>query len=294
MSVKRQRGTYAFGENGLEATAVFNIDCADEAAALTDLAAHTYPVTRGTVFKTHQNTTPDSACICQSLEVTTQSPAPVGGTGLYIVTARFARNTPQQGPDPTTTLTAAWYVERSLTTAPADHDVTGAAIVNTAHEPIDPALVKNIISRTLVAKWYVTGTSWLNVYNQFKVYEGKLNSTTFAGAVKGSLLCESMEPSEAGNGKYLITARFAYREPKTLFSLTYEGWTDTVLNLGRRTKGAIVDGRREYPPIIMNGVPVSDPVPLDSGGQRLADGSNPIVLAFNHYSYINFNDLGIG
>lgn len=294
MSVKRQLGTYAFGENGLTATAVFNIDCADEAAALTALAAHTYAVTRGTVFQTHQGTTPDSACICQTLTVATKTPAPVGGTGLYIVTCDFARNTPQNGPDPTTILVPKYRIERALVTVQVDHDANGAPIVNTAQEPIDPPLSKQEIARTFIAEWYVTGTSWLNVYNQYRVYEGKLNSHVFAGAAIGSLLCESMEPSEIGNGKYLVTARFAYREGRTIFGVPHEGWSDTVLNLGRRTRGAIVSGKREYPPIIMNGVPVSDPVPLAANGTRLDDGLNPVVLEFKHYSYINFNDLGIG
>lgn len=293
MSVKREKGTYTWGENGLVATAVFTIDAADEAAALTALAAHTYAVTRGTVFKTHQNTTPDSACICQSLDVSTDAPAPVGGTGLYRVVCQFARNTPAEGPDPESILVPKYRVERTLATVNVDHDAQGVPITNTAYEPIDPPLSKQAVARTLVAEFYVNGTSWLNVYNQFKVYEGKINAGTFAGAEPGSLLCESVEPTEIGNGKYLVAARFAYREPKTLFGVTYRGWDDTIINVGRRTVGAVVNGKREYPAIQMNGVPVSDPVPLDAAGQRLADGAQPVVRSFAHYETIDFAEMGI-
>lgn len=292
MSVKRERGTYKRGLNGVEATAVYTVDAEDEPDAEAEVYAHD-GTALGAVFTTHQGTIPDIFCVCQDLIVRARTPAPVGGTGLFEVTATFARSSPTDPPAVDVNGPAKWWVERSLVTQPADHDAEGRPIVNSADEPIDPPLTRQSMSKTLVAVWHRSNDSWFAMYNSLAPFEGRLNSAVFAGAPRGCLFCESLQIEEVSGGLFRITGRFAYRPPRELFGHTYEGWSDTVLNLGRRTKGQVVGGKREYPPILMNGVPVADPVPLDANGQRLPDGEDPVVLEFRHHLYADFNDLEI-
>lgn len=297
-----------YDQDGLSAARAWDIVAESEVNARAVLYTET-GVARGTVYMNHQGVIPDTFCVCQRLTARGHPPAPVGGTGLYEVLAEYAYSNWQYnaptaldaGPGQTK-----FWVERTIVSEPEDHALNALGsrwdvpIQNSADEPIDPPVTPLRIQKTLVAQWIQYFDSYETAYGAVSSYEDKLNDALYQGAPNGSLLCIGVDVEEAGipaaagasDYPYRFTARFAYKAPKVLEDgYEYEGWTTTRRDEGRRTKGEIVEGVRDYPAILKNSMAVSDPVPLNGGGQELPAGATTVVLAFKHYKYANFANL---
>ncbi|MCK4340294.1 MAG: hypothetical protein KAY37_01050 [Phycisphaerae bacterium] len=260
-------------------------------------------VKRGAVYTNHQGTSPDSHVVCQVVSARGHPSAPVGGTGLYEVTAEYGYSVirystqqalPYGGPK--------YRMERTLVSELADLDVNGDPIVNSADEPIDPPLTALRIHRVLVIEWIIEAVDWETAYARYDDYEGLVNSSTYKGQPPKSLFCEEIDVADASTPKPLevtgelfrVTARFAYLRPKEIYGQPVAGWEDAVVDKGRREKGALdADNKRLYPPILMDGVPVDEPVLLDGAGRRLANTAQKVYRIWEHYETIDFNNLGV-
>lgn len=129
-------------------------------------------------------------------------------------------------------------------------------------------------------------------------HKNRLNDGVWEGFPAESLLCQDIQASKTFDAKYGdyvwdVTYVLAYREPLevtvggddyTLIS----GWAATILNAGMRQK---VGGSRKQ--IIVDGAPVSDPVPLKSDGTVAGPTDDPYYLSFNLYPTADFDLLGL-
>jgi hypothetical protein len=72
------------------------------------------------------------------------------------------------------------------------------------------------------------------------------------------------------------------------FHVDKNGWLIRLLNAGVRK---LVGGAIAH--VMVNGIPVSRPVPLAANGDVLAVGANPVELTFQGYGVTDFDDLGL-
>lgn len=294
------KGTYQRTKDGVAATRKFSILASSEADAEAVLLAQE-GIELYSVLETAYGETPDPDCVCQSIDIEAQKPALVGGgggDGLYLVTCRFARSvvdgsfTPAP---PELDGAARFQIERATVSAPVDHDIDGKPITNSADEEFSPPLNKLTVNRVLVADWIRKAASQTAAETEYEEYEGKLNSTTWRGAARGTIFCHAIEPTEIEPGVYRYVGRFERRPPQSYFGNDYEGWEDVLIDQGYRTKGdPDMDGKPTYTIIKdKEGNDPTKPVRLDGTGQVLADGADPVVLSFKHYEYIDFNGIDI-
>lgn len=259
---------------------------------------------RGMVYTDHQGNQPDTLARLIDFDTRQLTHSPVGEDALYEVECFFARvrysysrtETPPINGDPR------FRMERQIVSEPADVDIEGKPIINTAGEPLDPPPSRLAIYRTLVAEWIRPGDSWEAMYLLYSPFEGKINLTPFKGATKGCLLCEGIDIDDIGvpeapsseRNLYRMTARMQYREPKVFegYPGEYEGWHLTAANLGYRIKKN-VNGDIKYEELKdETGQPIRQPAKLsDDGFSRLPDANPVRIVARRLYNYVDFNTL---
>lgn len=170
------------------------------------------------------------------------------------------------------------------------HDRAGEPILNAAGDPFDPPIT--IFLPTPIANVARTEAAFKPIW--ITTYKGTVNHAAWMGFPAESVLCKDITADRVHDPDhgYLWTVNytFAFR-PSVLGSddetVIIAGWDTQVLNAGKREK---VSGVREV--IIINGAPVSDPVPLQLDGTYDPDG-DPKYLRFAVYpkkdfSYFNF------
>ena len=162
----------------------------------------------------------------------------------------------------------------------ADTDRDGNKIVNSANFPILGGL-KTIRYRHTMQVERVEAT----FSNAFAMsYKGKVNSDTFAGVEADKVLCDDITCStfyEANqDGIEIKYYRVTYN-----FIFDPLGFATKVLSEGRYD----ASGKR----ILINGIPVSDPVPLDASGDRASSPSAAQILEFNLLYSASFAGLNI-
>lgn len=287
--------TQGVGPDGPHFVRVFSAIAASATAAL-DILYTTYTVRKGVVYTDHQGQQYDNLTRCQDISIEEKTPAIVGGEGLFTLVAYFGYSNIRFDPPADVDGTVREYIESAEISEPVDMDRNGVPLTNSSDEPFDPPLTKLTIDRVLVREWIRTGNSRISVEAQYAVYENKVNSTTFRGAPAECFYCKpfvvqeaDIPESAAGLPYFRVQARFHFKPTKTIGSTTYGGWVDTPIDKGRRTIAGNVGGVRTYAPIMMGGVPVSEPVLLNGAGQQLQSGATPLVLIVRHYQSIDFN-----
>lgn len=254
----------------------------------------------GAVFQNHQGEEPDPWAVCHAIQGKPLVEAPVGRTGLYELTASYGWPTfrderPIVDPDDQPRL----WVEHGEITEPVDHDRFGNPIANTAQELIDPPLTRHRVLRTLCVQWVVRAANYPAAYNQFSDYMETLNSTSFKGIPKGSLLCRVIDVEDLNRDGVLtdvfrVTAKLDWRKPRQIGGEWYEGWHDVVLNEGRRELAGTSGGVPQYQSNLgKDGQALAKPVPLGLNGKRLPAGLDVPRLCFEHYDYRDFNAWGV-
>lgn len=313
----RHPGELTLDENGYHGSRAWDIIAASEIDALNILRAQRR-VYRGAVYRNAYGQTPDSRVKCQSLKAVGHPPAPVGGTGLYEVTAEYAQRSSSAGGGTKKAEVGGppvWSVDTAEASRPVDRDRSGFPITNVVEEPIEPALTINTTTETLVVRFYVTSANQLSVYSTYRPYKDTVNSATYKGIPRGCLLCRGFTPATEEDGLFLVTGKFMYRPQVTALrginayytqssatannwvsiSLPIEGWADIVPNKARRKLvGAYTDPpETRYQAILgADGRPVSDPVPVTLAGVPITDSSIK-ALVFYHYDYADFAALGL-
>lgn len=182
-----------------------------------------------------------------------------------------------------------------------DEDVNGVPIVATNGLPFDPPVERDQ-SRPLlrvVRNEALTPTTDPDTGQEFPVYtedwaqsfRDTLNSDTFAGKdpytwkVEGINATQTYDPYA---GWYVqVEYVFAYNPRK---------WKKRLLNAGLHERGTDSTGKAIYVPIIMgDGVPATQPVPLDNDGKAIpppVTQDTAIWLNFDIYDESDFSQFG--
>lgn len=305
-------------KEGIQARRVFDIVAASALDARNILALQK-GIRRGAVYRNAYGEAPDSNVKCESVQVRARAPAPIGGTGLFEVVVTYqAASVASAQREPEIGGGSVWNIDWTLEKSPIDLDIDGYIIANTAEIPFDPPTQILRPRDVLVARWYVSGSDNLALFNTFAPYRTRVNEKSFKGVPRGSLLCLGVQIEEKRTDVHLLTARFEYAPPKTLpsnvicygrdindthptlwyrLTMPLEGWFDLKPNLSKlQITGAEYDLPAEKWSQILdkNGVPVSDSVVIDQYGQPLAEGAtDTVVVAFRVYPYADFNEMGI-
>lgn len=165
-------------------------------------------------------------------------------------------------------------------------------IVNSAFEQYDP---------TPEAGSDGSGPVFLFQRNELEVdpgwmnaYAGAVNTDAFLGALPGQARIARIDADQMTNSGltyWSIVYEFHFREYGWLLTLLDQGlreapyWNDTTLDADTRA--------RTFHILDANGVPISDPVPLDGTGLRLDPGEEFVYRRFQVYRELPFSLLGV-
>jgi hypothetical protein len=159
-----------------------------------------------------------------------------------------------------------------------DKDVNGTAVLNTAGQPFDPPLVIDDSRPVIQATRNEATFSPAAAY----AYKDVVNSAAWFGGAAKTWKCNAITARDAWHGTagkyYVVDYEFEYN-PNT--------WQKTILNHGlfEKVSGALK-------PILADGIPVSQPVPLASNGTKIAASSLPgsaVWLTFDVYQSVAFS-----
>jgi hypothetical protein len=179
----------------------------------------------------------------------------------------------------------------------ADVDVYGKPIVNTAGDPYDPPVMKDLIIRVLTVVRNEAAFN-LSLVQQYADTQA-INSDAFAGYAPLFAKVESIIPKSVFHQDvgwyYQMTYTFELISPLSPYAGLY-GWRKSVINQGIRaintTSGALFH-------VTLKGIPVTEPVLLDKNG--FWKQNNPNVPYYNVYQLrpelpfatFNFNPLAL-
>lgn len=190
-------------------------------------------------------------------------------------------------------------------TEPIDVDGNGLPILNSADQPFDPPPTDNLDD--LLRRYTV---NWEN-FNHLQVapFLGAVNADTFIGFPPGT--CKIIDFSATR----LRTGAAFYFEVLNVIQVRLKGWQSSIQDTGTREligtetssfqlpdETVVTQTVNKYRDItsIMedeNGdeirVQITEPVPMNGQGQRLALNAQPVFRVFNPKPSIPFNTLGI-
>jgi len=216
----------------------------------------------------------------------------------YIVTLDFTQHKPvdQDGAQADNTFTVnpilappavRWGSERMEIAC--IYDRNGKRISNVVGDPFDPVLVRPYtvpiatVSRTLAT----FDPNW--VFD----YQDHINAFDWMGFPAGTVLCKELTGDRVFHSDFGYqwgqTLAFAFKPIRTADDGTVveNGWAEVVLNAGLREKtGGVI--RK----IIVDGSPVSAPVPLTSKGEYKPDEEQGF-LSFDVYPTADFSFFGL-
>lgn len=161
-------------------------------------------------------------------------------------------------------------------TRPCDQDVNGNAILNSAGEPFSPPIEVNVTSLMLSITRNESSFSALYAAG----FTDMVNSDNFPTS-SGNIAANYMKvDSIIGNPAWTVTTGIYYQVNYQFEILNAnavpQGWTRRILDAG---KNKLVSGAlyKIYDP---QGLPVTDPIPLDGSGLPLTYGS---TYVYNNY-----------
>jgi hypothetical protein len=200
----------------------------------------------------------------------------------------------------------------------AEQDIGGRTILNSARDPYNPGVTKDD-SRYVVTITRNESAVDFDVFNQIK---DTVNKQPFLGRKKRCVKAKPPKARRAWNpdtGYYwVVTYQFEikdkeYRLPptdvpsnsfwdptppdgppsSTLGELIGQGWDKVILDAGfRYISGTSPSTTRKQ--ILVDGVPVQDPIPLDGAGAVLDPDLQPKYRVYRVYPEYDYNTLGFG
>jgi len=206
----------------------------------------------GAPYRSIYGETPDSTIVCRVMTIEDRPPAPVGGSGDYLIECEFSRPENNRPPDPdppdppdddddpddpdgpddpddpdgpggggagggaNTGTAPRYWIEPSAVSTPIDHDIVGSPILNAADQPLSPPVTVMMPHETLVVEVYRRASSFIDVWNSLRPYHGTVNHATYFGAPRGCLLCQPSRVEQAGGGLFKVQIRLEYAAPKII------------------------------------------------------------------------------
>ncbi len=161
----------------------------------------------------------------------------------------------------------------AATNEPIDTDWGGNPLLNSSDEQFDPPITEDFDDLVLRANYNVSVFNPLRAMN----YKGAINSDFFLGFAPG------LAKVRVYSGREIRAITSNYYVAVTLeIHFRSTGWSRTIVDMGFRTKGSVVDGLQEYDKILdkPGGTEITEPVKLDGFGQRLVEGAPVVKLEF--------------
>lgn len=152
----------------------------------------------------------------------------------------------------------------SVEEVPAFEDVDGDPIVNAAGDPYDPPLMRRVQKGTLTVKRNESPFA-VNLYN-LQVQGNTTNLASWNGFPPKTLLLEPIKIPEILFSQ--VTQQF-YFPFEYVFLFDPDTWVKQIVNAGLRALNAA----GQLVPILIQGQPASQPVPLDEQGRAITEPS---------------------
>ncbi len=171
-----------------------------------------------------------------------------------------------------------------------DIDRDGNPVVNKARDPFDPPVVRDA-SRSILVIERNEGffdETWATYYRD------SVNQDVFTIVVQdvprayaaGTVLCKKIGATIAFSPEIGLYWKVRYE-----FQINPDGWAREPLNAGmRRIRQSLLGPT--HAPILVDGVPVSEPVPLDNAGDVLGPTGTPIYLEFHVFAQRLYGVMG--
>jgi len=165
-------------------------------------------------------------------------------------------------------------------------DQNGDAIRNSAKEPFaDPITVDDSRSIITVERNELVSAFSLTLAEQ---YRDKINNAPWNGFATKTVKCDSITTSAP---QFDSDNRVWYYTVTYVFAVNRDTWVKKLLDQGFAVLDSSSPPRPK--PVMNEGHPVSDPVPLDGSGHRLASTATPVTLSFDVYPSADFSVFNI-
>jgi len=168
-------------------------------------------------------------------------------------------------------------------------DRNGDPIRNKAGDPISPPPTRPISTPVAVVTRIEKSFNPLYI----TLYKDTVNEFEWQGYPAESVLCKEIVGDRVVDPEWgvlwTVSYTFAFRPPVKASNdeVIVAGWDTQVLNAGYYYKRP--DGWQSR--IVVDGVPASEPVPLDNDGAVLAPAADPVYLAFKTFLTADFDDF---
>lgn len=275
-----QKEQFRRSDDGYEGTRVYQVIARSQLDALMILGR--MGVRDGSIYQSAWGEIPDRTIICRYLDVVSpKRPAPIGGDGLYHITAHFSQKG-ARAPQPVIGGPPVYTWRTSFYQTTIDTDIDGNRITNTAGQTVRVPFEE--VMASLQVRWYVTSYQPPMLIRT----QNSVNAKVWQEAQPGQAKCQGLAPEQQSENLYLMTANFDFRQI---------GWQPKFINEGLQEIIPDPQAAQGEPPVYgadgKVGASWPSPVPLDANGRRLATGS-PIIRTANVYRTMDFNrELGI-
>lgn len=205
---------------------------------------------------------------------------------IWICTVEYGPINPERAEDPGSTdplldePTEEWDSEDREELI--DQDRFGNPVLNSAGDRFDPPLTDDV-SRSILVIERNERTFDDSIAS---VFRNAINLDTFRGYEPGTVKIKRITARRVYNTQIGVYFRVRYE-----FHINEEGWLKRPLNAGMRQLSS--DGTT-YEAILVQGMPVSEPVPLDENGRALPPDGTPIFLEFEVGKWLSFAELNLG
>jgi hypothetical protein len=314
---------------GISTTRTLKVIAASEVQA-ENYVVNNLGINLGTTYQSIYGETPDANVVCTNMVTESVHSAPIGGTGLYAITATWGidRSSEPRAGGPVKYIRSGMVVR-----SPSDMDGDGNPVLNSADEPYREPIYRTDSEEITVCRWVVSiadptlnisgftsVTSYADVLAIIRPYRGALNSASWQGCDSKTAVMMDINATQYGQDDYasliLCEAKVHYKPQIDIatelpgvtvyfynagswgvITNSFSAWYEIRSDRGFREKGPIVGGIQTYTPIVdADGNEIREPVALDGLGARLGTGTGaqPVVRVFQpRRPSKNFNTLGI-
>ena len=163
-------------------------------------------------------------------------------------------------------------------------DIVDIPIANSAGDPFNPPITIDDSRSTMT----VTRNELVSAFDLTlaEMYRDKINNAPWNGFDVNVVKCGTISTTEP---QYDPTAQVYYYTVTYAFTINRKGWILDILDAGCNE----LDAYSNPKPIMHQGQPVSDPVPLDGAGHENPPGAEPNYILIEAYEQVDFEGLNI-
>jgi len=239
------------------------------------------PVSLGNTYSANGGTSTDVGAYVLGIDV-----SDAGNDGKdWIFTANYGPWNPDVRPNNPTERPLEVSIVQNQFEQIVDFDINGNPIVNSAGDFFEPGLTEEDSRPILnVMRWQLR----FNM-NTAMAYRNAVNSDVFLGRDPRTVRSYPITGERVRDPDYGWIFKVQYQ-----FAYKPEGWTRKEIDAGMREKYTS-GGSTKLKPILKNGIPVQEPVPLNGSGAALAVGGTLRTLEFHTrpelpFSVFNFSE----